>query len=104
MYAIIKDGGRQYRVEPGQELVLDYRDLTKGSELRFDQVLACGQDNGELRLGAPLLSGAVVSAEVLGVSQGPKLTVQKFRRRKNSRRKTGHRQLHLKVRINSIDG
>ena len=103
MYAIIKDGGRQYRVEAGQELQVDYRDLSKGSELKFEQVLALGEDDGQLRIGAPLLSGVAVTGEVLGVSQGPKLTVQKFRRRKNSRRKNGHRQLHLTVRIGAIN-
>lgn len=101
MYAIIATDGRQVRVEEGQELKVDWRDLAKGSEISFDKVLACGGDDG-LKLG-DALSGAVVRGEVLGVVQGPKLVVQKLRRRKNSRRKTGHRQLHLKVRINKIE-
>lgn len=101
MYAIIVDGGRQYKVEEGQELVLDYREVSKGAEVRFDEVLAYGDDSGT-KLGQPVLSGASVVGEILGVSQGPKLTVQKFRRRKNARRKTGHRQLYTKVRISKI--
>jgi len=101
MYAIIVDGGRQYKVQEGQELALDLRDVSKGDEVRFDRVLACGGDGGT-RIGEPLLAGASVTAEVLGVAQGPKLVVQKFRRRKNSRRRTGHRQLFTTVKISKI--
>jgi len=103
MYAIIVDGGRQYKVEEGQELDVDYRDLPKGEELTFDRVLALSGDDG-VQLGQPTLDGASVTAEVLGPANGPKLTVQKLRRRKNSRRRTGHRQLYTKVRINKIAG
>ena len=102
MYAIIADGGRQYKVEEGQELDLDYRDVAKGEELKFERVLAVSRDEG-LELGRPAVEGASVSAEVLGVAFGKKLTVQKLRRRKNSRRRTGHRQLYTKVRINKIE-
>ena len=102
MYAIIKDGGRQYRVEEGQELEIDYRkDVSAGDSITFDSVLAVSGDSG-LQLGKPTVSGAAVSAEVVGVSQGKKIFVQKFRRRKNSRRRTGHRQLYTQVKINSI--
>jgi large subunit ribosomal protein L21 len=103
MYAIIATDGRQLRVEEGQELQVDYRDVPKGSEITFDRVLATGGGEGGLKLGLPTLSGAVVRGEVLGPVQGPKLVVQKMRRRKNSRRKTGHRQLHLRVKINKIE-
>ncbi len=102
MYAIFADGGRQYKVEEGQELEVDYRELAKGDELTFDRVLAIGGD-GSVKLGTPQVDGGSVSAEVLGVSFGDKLTVQKFRRRKNSRRRTGHRQMHTRVRINKIN-
>ncbi|HEY1603763.1 MAG TPA: 50S ribosomal protein L21 [Pirellulales bacterium] len=101
MYAIIVDGGRQYKVHEGLEFELDYREASAGDELRFDQVLAFGDDSGT-KIGQPTLAGAAVVAEVVGVSQGPKLVVQKMRRRKNSRRKTGHRQLHTKVRVSKI--
>ncbi len=101
MYAIIIDGGRQYKVTEGQELVIDYRDASSGDALEFDQVVA--YSNGStLALGAPTLGGAKVTAKVLGVLQGPKLTVQKFRRRKTYRAKTGHRQLYTKVQIDKI--
>ena len=101
MYAIITDGGRQYKVEEGQELDIDYRDLPKGEELKFDRVLALSGEEGT-QLGSPSIEGANVTAEVLGVAFGQKLTVQKIRRRKNFRRKTGHRQLFTKVRISKI--
>jgi large subunit ribosomal protein L21 len=101
MYAIIKSGGRQYKVSEGQELVIDYRDASAGDSVEFDQVLA--YSNGStLSLGEPELAGAKVTAKVLGVLQGPKMTVQKFRRRKTYRRRTGHRQLFTKVQIEKI--
>lgn len=101
MYAIFVDGGRQYKVEEGQELDLDYRDATKGDELQFDRVLAVSTDDG-LTLGNPTVSNARVTAQVLGADMGEKLYVQKFRRRKNHRRRTGHRQIYTKVRISKI--
>jgi large subunit ribosomal protein L21 len=101
MYAIIADGGRQYRVVEGQELDIDYRAVATGDRIEFGRVLAVSTDEG-MKLGQPTLAGAKVTAEVLGVEQGDKLTVQKLRRRKNSRRRTGHRQLYTRVRIDSI--
>ncbi len=101
MYAIIEDGGHQYKVEEGQELEIDYRDISTGAELTFDRVLAVRGEEG-LKLGQPLLSGSSVTAQVLGVSQGPKLFVQKFRRRKTFRKRFGHRQLLTRVKIGKI--
>ncbi len=101
MYAIIEDGGRQYKVEEGQELEIDYRGLTAGEKVTFDQVLAFSNDS-ELQLGQPLLKGAKVLADVIGTTQGTKIFVRKLRRRKNSRRRTGHRQLFNKVKIDKI--
>jgi large subunit ribosomal protein L21 len=101
MYAIIEDGHRQMKVEEGQELDIDYRDLQAGDEVKFERVLAFRDDNG-LRIGRPTLEAAVVTAKVLSLVQGPKLVVQKFRRRKNYRRRTGHRQLHTRVVIEKI--
>jgi large subunit ribosomal protein L21 len=103
MYAIITDGGRQYRVEEGQEVDVDYRDASKGSQVQFDKVLAVSGDGG-LKLGQPLVSGATVTAEVVGVEMGDKVFVQKFRRRKNYRRRTGHRQMFTRVKISKIQG
>lgn len=101
MYAIISDGGRQYKVEEGQTLHLDYRNAKDGSELKFEKVLAYN-DGSTTTLGKPLLDGAFVTGEVVGLAQGPKLNIQRFRRRKNSRRHNGHRQLHTTVKISKI--
>ena len=102
MYAIISDGGRQVKVEEGQQLDVDYRDLAAGDQVKFDRVLAY-HDDTTLRVGQPVLEGASVTAEVVSVTQGPKLVIQKARRRKTYRRKTGHRQLHTRVKISKID-
>jgi large subunit ribosomal protein L21 len=102
MYAVISEGGRQFKVEEGQELDIDYRDLVTGDQVTFDRVLAY-QDDATLKVGQPVLEGASVTAEVVSLAQGPKLVVQKYRRRKNYRRKTGHRQLYTRVKISKID-
>ena len=102
MYAIIADGGRQYKVEEGQELSIDFRDTPAGEQLTFDKVLAVSDGSGDLKLGAPALDGASVEAEVLGAEKGQKLVVQKLRKRKNSRRKTGHRSVYTRVKIAKI--
>lgn len=103
MYAIISDSGKQFKVQVGQELDIDFREVARGDELKFDRVLALSSEDG-FKLGSPVVEGATVTAEVLGVEQGEKLVIQKLRRRKNSRRKTGHRQLYTRVRIDKIEG
>ena len=101
MYAIIDDRGQQRKVEEGQELEIDLHEASAGDEIGFDRILAISGDDG-VQLGKPTVDGASVSAVVLGASQGPKLVVQKLRKRKNSRTKTGHRQMYTRVRIASI--
>jgi large subunit ribosomal protein L21 len=101
MYAIISEDGHQFKVEEGQEVDIDYRDLSVGDQVVFHRVLACQDDNG-LKVGQPVIEGASVTAEVLSVTQGPKLVVQKTRRRKGYRRRTGHRQLYTRVKISKI--
>lgn len=101
MYAIIADGGRQYKVEEGQFLEIDYREVEAGSEIKFEKVLAVSGDAG-FKLGTPLVEGASVTAKVVGETKGDKIYIQKFRRRKNSKRRTGHRQKYVKVQIGSI--
>ena len=106
-YAVVVDGGRQYMVREGQELEIDFRHqddgtpLPAGSEVVFDDVLAVSKA-GQLTLGKPKVKGAKVKAEVLGLVQGEKIYVQKFKRRKNYRRRTGHRSLATKIRVSSI--
>ena len=102
MYAIIADGGRQYKVEEGQLLDIEYRaDAEAGSELTFEKVLAVNGDGG-LKVGKPDVAGASVVATVIGQTQADKIYIQKFRRRKNSKRRTGHRQKYTTVKISKI--
>ncbi len=101
MYAIIADGGQQYKVEEGQELEINYREVPPGERVTFDKVLAVSSDAG-LKLGQPSVAGATVTAEVVGPSMGEKVYIQKYRRRKNSRRRTGHRQIFTTVLIKQI--
>jgi large subunit ribosomal protein L21 len=104
MYAIIVDGGHQYKVEEGQTLEIDFRETAEpGSELVFDRVLALSTGEN-FKLGQPTVSGASVTASVVGESKGEKLVIQKHRRRKNSRRRTGHRQKYTVVKITKIAG
>jgi large subunit ribosomal protein L21 len=103
MYAIIADSAHQYKVEEGQMLEIDFRDLNAGEQITFDRVLAVSSDSG-FKLGKPNVEGAKVSAKVVGETKGEKIFVQKFRRRKNSKRRTGHRQKYTKVQIDSIAG
>jgi len=104
MYAIIRDGNRQYKVEEGQEFLVDYRDVPAGEKVTFEKVLAVGGGDGGTKLGLPLVKGASVVAEVVGPVQGEKLIIQKMRRRKNFRKKTGFRSMFTKVRVGSIKG
>ena len=104
MYAIICDGGRQFKVEEGQLLDIDYREAAEtGDKVEFDRILAIGGDAG-LKLGQPTVSGAKVSASVIGLEQGDKIYIQKFRRRKNYEVRTGHRQKYTRIKIDSIQG
>jgi large subunit ribosomal protein L21 len=101
MYAIIADGGRQYRVEEGQELDLAYRDVPVGEKVSFENVLAVGGGDS-VKLGSPMVKGASVTAEVMGIDNGPKINIRKLRRRKNFRKQTGHRAMYTRVKISSI--
>ncbi len=102
MYAIFTDGGRQYKVVPGQRLDIDLRrDLNAGDTLEFANVLAIGGDEG-LKLGSPGIAGAKIVAKVIGAEKGEKVYIQKFRRRKNYQRRTGHRQQYTRIEIGEI--
>jgi large subunit ribosomal protein L21 len=103
MFAVISDGNRQYRVQEGDTLLVDYRDgVEEGNPLRFEQVLLANA-GGSSAIGKPAISGAIVEATVLNPEvKGPKLEIGKFRRRKNSRRHTGHRQHYTAVKITAI--
>src|SRR6476620_9706206 len=101
MYAMIRDGSRQYRDEEGKEVLIPYSTAPAGEKITFDRVLPVGGD-GDAKLGSPLVKRANVPAEVLGPERGEKLVIQKLRRRKNMRRKTGERHVFTRVRIGKI--
>ena len=102
MYAIIRDGGRQFKVEEGTEIQIDCRDgIEVGNEVVFDDVLACRTEE-KLLIGHPTLNVKVTAVVVDADSKGPKLVVQKLRRRKTVRRRTGHRQHYVLVKVTSI--
>lgn len=103
MFAVIVDGNRQHRVQEGSFLSIDYRnEVEAGASITFDQVLLAN-GGGPSVIGTPTISGASVVAEVIiAQEKGIKLEIQKLRKRKNSRRHTGHRQKHTRVQIKSI--
>jgi large subunit ribosomal protein L21 len=102
MYAIILDGGRQYKVTQGQRLDIDLRkESSAGDVIEFPEVLAIGGDEG-LQLGSPSIEGAKVTAKVISTEKGDKIYVEKFRRRKSYHRRKGHRQQYTRVEIDSI--
>ena len=105
MYAIIEDSGTQLRASVGDELTIDLRDLPKSaSSVTFDNVLAVGDGAGKLTIGQPYVQGAKVTADVLEADvKGEKIDVIKFKRRKGYRRKQGHRQRSMKVRVTAIN-
>jgi large subunit ribosomal protein L21 len=100
MYAVFKTGGKQYRVAQGDKLRVEKLPGNVGDAVTFDQVLMVGGD--ALKLGKPLVGGAKVEAKIVGQGLGRKLVVFKFRRRKNYRRKTGHRQPFTALEITNI--
>ena len=104
VYAIIADGSHQYKVEEGQVLEVHLKDLAEDAEaVEFDRVLMVGGSDGAPRIGQPTVEGAKVVASVVGEVKGDKLVIQKFRRRKSSATKTGHRQRYLRVKIEKIE-
>jgi large subunit ribosomal protein L21 len=101
MYAVIKTGGKQYRVEQGATLAVERLDGDPGTSVTFEEVLLVGSDN-VTRLGRPTVAGASVSATIVEQGRARKVVVFKFRRRKNYKRKKGHRQYFTRVRIDAI--
>jgi len=104
MYAIINDGSHQYRVEEGQILEVERKDLPEDTEtIEFDRVLLVGDVEDGPKVGQPTVEGAKVTAKVLGEVKGDKLVIQKRRRRKHYRLKKGHRQKYLRVKVDKIE-
>jgi len=101
MYAVIKSGGKQYRVESGTTLRVEALPAEVGANVSFDQVLLVGAGDS-LKVGAPLVSGALVKATVLAHGRGDKVKIFKLRRRKHHQKTQGHRQSYTEVRIDDI--
>ena len=101
MYAVVSSGGKQYRVEAGNELILERVPGDAGASITFDRVLLVG-DGEAVTVGTPTVDGATVSGTVLGEALGPKLIVFKFKQKATYRRKNGHRQHLTRVRIDEI--
>ena len=103
MYAVIKTGGKQYRVQPGDVIVVEKLDGEAGSNVSFGDVLMLGGDKG-VTLGAPLIAGATVAATLVETRKGEKIKIFKKTRRQGYRRTNGHRQMESVLRITGIDG
>jgi large subunit ribosomal protein L21 len=103
MYAIIEEGGRQFKVSSGDRIRIDRAHDKETKNITFDRVLFVGGGEGKPKIGAPMLAGAKVVADVLGPVKGPKIDIQKYKRRKGYHRKIGHRQPYLEVKIKSIE-
>ena len=101
MYAVIRTGGKQYRVVPGARLRVEKLDAEEGAMVEFDQVLLVGEGT-DVTVGKPLVDGGMVTAKVLSQGKGKKITVIKFHRRKNYLRTKGHRQFYTEVEITDV--
>ncbi len=101
MYAIVATGGKQYRVKEGETLRVEKLSADAGEKVELDNVLLIGE-GGDIKIGAPYLDGAKVTAKVVANGRGDKVKIVKFRRRKHSRRTMGHRQSYTEIEITSI--
>jgi large subunit ribosomal protein L21 len=104
MYAVIKTGGKQYRVQPGDLLVVEKLDGDVGADVSFDQVLMLGGEGGDLTVGAPTIEGAVVRATLVETRKGDKVKIFKKIRRQGYRRTRGHRQTETVLRVTGLEG
>ena len=102
MYAIFEDGSHQFRVREGDRIRVDRRDGKAGDELVFSKVLLITEQNGNPTIGTPAVDGARVVAKIINQFRAKKIIIQKFRRRKNVRRRNGHRQPYTMVQITSV--
>ncbi|MBY4677923.1 50S ribosomal protein L21 [Marinobacterium arenosum] len=103
MYAVIVTGGKQYRVQEGQTLKVEKLSAEAGSSVEFDRVLLVGNGD-DVKVGAPVVEGAKVAAEVVSHGRGKKVQILKFKRRKHHMKRQGHRQWFTEVKITGING
>jgi large subunit ribosomal protein L21 len=101
MYAVIKTGGKQYRVAAGEKIKVEQIPAEVGAEITFDQVLMVGE-GGSVKIGAPLVTGATVKAKVVAQGRHPKVKIFKMRRRKHYQKHQGHRQNFTEIEISGI--
>jgi large subunit ribosomal protein L21 len=102
LYAIIKTGGKQYKVAEGSEIIVEKLEAEEGSSVTFEEVLAVGEGE-EIKFGRPIVEGAKVTGSVVKVGKGPKIRIFKYRHKTNYRRRQGHRQPFTKVKIEKIE-
>ena len=103
MYAVIKTGGKQYRVAAGEKIKVEQIPADVGTEITLDQVLMVGEGES-VKIGAPLLAGATVTAKVIAHGRHPKVKIFKMRRRKHYQKRQGHRQNYTEIQISAIAG
>ncbi len=103
MYAVIRSGGKQYRVSQGGSLRVEKLPGEVGSSVTLDEVLMIGGD-GDVKIGTPKVDGAQITGTIVAQGRGPKIRVFKMKRRKGYRRKAGHRQYYTEVRVDEIEG
>ena len=101
MYAVVKTGGKQYRVAIGEKLKIEQIPADIGQEITLDQVLSVGEGD-QLKVGTPFVSGAVIKATVLAQGRHDKVKIFKMRRRKHYQKRQGHRQNYTEIRIEAI--
>jgi large subunit ribosomal protein L21 len=101
MYAVIKSGGKQHRVEEGEVLRLEKLEAATGEEISFDNILMVGEGES-VKIGTPYVAGSKVTAQVVKQGRANKVTIIKFNRRKHSRKSQGHRQWFTEVKITGI--
>ncbi len=103
MFAIIETGGKQYRIAPGEKIIVEKLSGQAGEKVVLDKVLLVKNDSDQASFGNPLVSGASVTAEIVKTFKNDKVIIFKKRRRQNSRRKNGHRQQLTQIKILSIN-
>ena len=103
MYAVIKTGGKQYRVAAGEKLKVEQIPADVGAEITLEQVLMVGEGES-VKIGTPLITGAKVTATVISHGRGPKIKIFKMRRRKHYQKHQGHRQNYTEIQISGIAG
>jgi large subunit ribosomal protein L21 len=102
MQAVIRTGGKQYRVKPGDVINVEKINGNRGDTVEFSEVLMVSDDEGAVKMGSPLVDNAAVKGRIVRDEKGKKVIVFKFKRRKGYRRKKGHRQVYTRVEITDI--